>query len=507
MFRYHKLKLNKRKIKQLHSLEHQQLPHHQAYSPKNEDPSATSDFPITFDRPLKRIRYESSASDVSEYSYCSTETEDDARPKRRITEPSQDARNHKKGTSAYVSEEDSLKTSASIDENSLSEPSCDDSTRLTRRASYEKTKKSARMSFHDYFEQIKRFKEVHGHLRVTPKYDKKLANWVADMRNIRRQKNKWYGRKVTEEQLKSLDNLGFIWNPTKEVGGEKSFEYRIEQLKKFKAEHGHLRVTVKHDKNLSYFCSNIRAARRHAGRKRILKVTEERIKALDDLGFAWEPKPTQGDLAFWNHIKEMKAFKEKHGHVHITAKLDKKLAIFCTNMRNARRKTHTTRRLTEDRIKALDDLGFIWDPGQDRTLTSFEERVEQLKAFKEEHGHLNVPPKFDKKLFNFCVGIRKARLDPGRGRMVVTDEKIQALNAIDFDWDNAQGQYFDECFDALKSFKETHGHLRVTASFDENLATFCESIRNARRLLDRSGRLGLTGRIKELDELGFEWNS
>ena len=196
----------------------------------------------------------------------------------------------------------------------------------------QRKKSITRMTFKDYFEQMKAFKREHGHVRVTPKYDKKLAAWVADMRNIRRQKNKSYGRKVTEEQLKALDSLGFVWNPTQEEGGEKSFEFRIKQLKAFREKFGHCRVTIKHDKNLAYFCSNIRAARRHPGRRRILKVTEERIKALDRLGFAWEPKPTQGDLAFWAHIEELKRFKEVYGHVHVTGRLDKKLAIFCTNM-------------------------------------------------------------------------------------------------------------------------------------------------------------------------------
>ena len=408
MFRYHKLKLIKRKHK-LHqttkpagpsssvvdNLDQQQQPpwcpqHSKLSSSSSEQemniPEAPS-FPIEFTRPLKRDRYKDSSastSDFSEYSYCSTDTEEETRPRPRSSKrkksPSTLTASLMKSVpmtnpSSYASEEDSIESMDSTtdgpetqsSDSSTSENGTCTAISSRKQAAYVQTKKSTRMTFDDYFEQIKFFKKCHGHMRVTPKHDKKLANWIADMRNIRRQKNKCYGRKVTEEQLKSLDDLGFIWNPTKEAGGEKSFEHRIEQLRKFKEEHGHLRVTVKHDKNLSYFCSNIRAARRHAGRRRILKVTKERIKALDDLGFAWEPKPTQGDLAFWNHIKEMRAFKKKHGHVHITAKLDKKLAIFCTNMRNARRKTHTTRRLTEDRIKVsslkknIDNAGSPWN--------------------------------------------------------------------------------------------------------------------------------------------------
>lgn len=496
MYRYYK---QKRKHLPSSSMEEfQTLELHQ-----DDSSSCSTEYSV----PMKRARC-NSASDVSEASSYGSPALEQTNALKSVPLTSL-KRSATINRAAYVSEEEqSIQRSNSIDDQSQNDTETEGPTRnkaASRRPSFIQTKKSVRMTFDDYFEEMKTFKRVHGHVRVTPKYDKKLANWVADMRNIRRQKNKWYGRKVTEGQLKALDDLGFIWNPTKEEGGEKTFEYRIEQLKKFKAKNGHLRVTVKHDKNLSYFCSNIRAARRHAGRKRILKVTKERIKALDDLGFAWEPKPTQGDLAFWNHVKEMKTFKEKYGHVHITAKLDKKLAIFCTNMRNARRKTHTTRRLTQERIDALDALGFIWDPGQDRTLTSFEERVDQLKNFKATHGHLNVLPKHNKKLAKFCAGIRKARIDPGRGRMVVTDEKIKVLDAIGFDWENAQGTYFDECFDLLTSFKSKHGHINVSKEHDESLANFCENIRNARRLLDRSGRFHLSGRIKDLDDLGFDW--
>lgn len=89
--------------------------------------------------------------------------------------------------------------------------------------------------------------------------------------------------------------------------------------------------------------------------------------------------------------------------------------------------------------------------------------------------------------------------------MVVTDEKVKVLDAIGFDWENAQGTYFDECFDLLTSFKSKHGHINVSKEHDESLANFCENIRNARRLLDRSGRFHLSGRIKDLDDLGFDW--
>jgi len=55
--------------------------------------------------------------------------------------------------------------------------------------------------------------------------------------------------------------------------------------------------------------------------------------------------------------------------------------------------------ITEDRIKALDEMGFDW-AGKIRSDTrkSFEGRIGELKAFKEKHGIFRVTVKHDKSL-------------------------------------------------------------------------------------------------------------
>jgi len=150
----------------------------------------------------------------------------------------------------------------------------------------------------------------------------------------------------------------------------KSFKDRLEQLKSYKAKHGHVHVTVKQDKVLGKFCVNMRSARRGkengTGTSRTV-ITEDRIKALDELGFDWGEKTKTKAKAksFEDRIEELKAFKAKHGHVHVTVKQDKSLVTFCKNTRAARRGTRGTGRMpiTDNRISALDELGFDWAPG------------------------------------------------------------------------------------------------------------------------------------------------
>lgn len=48
--------------------------------------------------------------------------------------------------------------------------------------------------------------------------------------------------------------------------------------------------------------------------------------------------------------------------------------------------------LTQERIKLLEDIGFVWDSH----AAFWEERLNELKKFKDENGHANVPTQYNK---------------------------------------------------------------------------------------------------------------
>jgi hypothetical protein len=72
------------------------------------------------------------------------------------------------------------------------------------------------------------------------------------------------------------------------------------------------------------------------------------------------------DDSFIFRVEELKAHKEKHGHLNIRKKENRSLYDFCRHMREARRAIisgkGSHRKLTEDRIAALDAIGFNWNP-------------------------------------------------------------------------------------------------------------------------------------------------
>ena len=70
---------------------------------------------------------------------------------------------------------------------------------------------------------------------------------------------------------------------------------------------------------------------------------------------------------------------------------------------------------------------------------SFEQRLDDLRAYKEKHGHVNVKEKEDKSLYSFCkhmnmsMSMRHARKNPEKSAMALTNDQITSLEALGFD--------------------------------------------------------------------------
>ena len=146
---------------------------------------------------------------------------------------------------------------------------------------------------------------------------------------------------------------------------------------------------------------------------------------------------------------------------------------------------------------------------------SFEERWQaqcgQLRAFKEEHGHCNVPLGWadDPALGKWVAKQRvaKKRLDRGEASARITAERVAVLEGMGFEW-SLQIDWKDRV-KKLGAFKEEHGHCNVPQGWPEDpaLGGFVNSQRDHKKKLD-SGEpaRGLTvERVAVLDEMGFEW--
>jgi hypothetical protein len=99
----------------------------------------------------------------------------------------------------------------------------------------------------------------------------------------------------------------------------------------------------------------------------------------------------------WNkNFDALKEFKEKNGNLDVEK--DSDLAKWCTIQRNNFKKFKRgakTGMLTDDKVAKLMGIGFNFEPFDcmNKRWQKFHSKFEEMKKFKEEHGHLEVPTK------------------------------------------------------------------------------------------------------------------
>ena len=227
-------------------------------------------------------------------------------------------------------------------------------------------------------------------------------------------------------------------------------ENGLKGLIAFKAEYGHCRVfkyRVEKYKSLVHWCNDVRKSRRKIimNQKPIIKLTDHDIKRLIDMGFEWSAKR----IPFKSRLQDLAAFKAEYGHCMAPNQgmgKYKSLGLWCYQMRSAKKvkeKNQIPRiNLSDEDIQRLTDMGFEW--GAQRKC--FRERVEDLVAFKAEHGHCNVfkhwvqheeDRKKYRSLRTWCVKVRTSGNYIRKNRepkMKLSKDDVELLTGMGFAW-------------------------------------------------------------------------
>lgn len=95
--------------------------------------------------------------------------------------------------------------------------------------------------------------------------------------------------------------------------------------------------------------------------------------------------------------------------------------------------------ITDERVRALDEAGFVWDSHK----AVWAERLEELKEFKKQHKHCNVPSRY-KANHQLAIWVKRQRRQ-WKNKMdrlpnCMTDDRQRALEAIGFVWDMKKGK-------------------------------------------------------------------
>jgi superfamily II DNA or RNA helicase len=324
---------------------------------------------------------------------------------------------------------------------------------------------------------LQNFYAINGHTAVPTNFvieGLKLGEWV---KKIRQRK-----ASLSSDKLMELSKLDFAWNLL-----DYEWERNIKFLEDFVSANGHTKVPQDYfinDVKLGFWISNLR--------QRKNKLSHERIKELDKLGFAWKTdKPKDAwDLGITN----LKKFYQKHGHSAVPKDFvegEYKLGIWVNSIRGKKES------FSEEQKKELSALEFSWDILEEKWLIGFE----NLRKFISIKGHCMVPHSYKQEGFNLGSWVNRQRFE--KNKMPANRKNL--LNGINFVW-NAKHEIWDEnwkqAYKFLIVFYEREGNCLVPSRHVENGFNLGSWVNK-----QRTDKIKLNSEQKSrLDELDFIWS-
>lgn len=314
---------------------------------------------------------------------------------------------------------------------------------------------------------------------------RKLRRWMITQRLQRK------SGKLGAEREKRLSEAGFDWEPH-----QSSWLRFYAQLEEYHRAHGHCRVPAdwRENRTLAHWVTTQRAARKEG------KLSAERTEALDRLGFAWSveasphtgPRSTPSSADWEQMFSKVKDFKRVNGDFVFPHKTS--LSTWAIDQRILRRR----KELDPAHERALDEIGFDWDPINNRWERMFKELLE----FKSQHGHVNVSQK-SREYPKLAAWVAKQRFDMKKNRPILAT-RAHRLDELGFTWAFSPPASWEQRFDELLAYKAEHGDCRVPQLWPQNRQL--GKWMNTQRTQLKRGKIDAERKAK-LDSLGFVWDT
>jgi hypothetical protein len=141
-------------------------------------------------------------------------------------------------------------------------------------------------------------------------------------------------------------------------------------------------------------------------------------------------------------LRELLAYKEANGNTLVPQVFpsNKQLGIWVQTQRYQFKLLHENKKsaMTEEHIKSLNELDFDWRHGKAKAkAASWEDRLQELAAYKEANGSTNVTQEFpsNKQLGIWVKNQRtQYRLFKANEKSNMTKARMESLNELDFEW-------------------------------------------------------------------------
>lgn len=168
----------------------------------------------------------------------------------------------------------------------------------------------------------------------------------------------------------------------------------------------------------------------------------------------------------------------------------------------------------EDRMPSEKELVQNQSQRFSESLNAWYLRFNELIEYRETHGDCLVPQKYkpNPKLGYWVNKQRMDKRDFDEGRKTsLTQEKLQKLNKIGFQWAKHKGTSgWDQKYIELSAYYREHGHSNIPTKCPENtaLGRWVSTQRSEyKKFLDGQSKYMTTKRVEQLNAIKFKWDA
>jgi len=384
----------------------------------------------------------------------------------------------------------------------------------------------------------------------TSKENADLLRWTRQQQHEYRYLKEGKASSMFQVKIDKLREIGFEFKFV-------SMEERLSALLKYKDKYGHFNVPETHPVLGKWVDEQKKAAKKFAEEGDATAFFDGKIKELISLGFtvdveevpanekntsnqssssaiekssdmpgkAINPIPIGGfastsrndeDKKWTKHFAELEEYRKEHGTCEVPPSQHTPLSYWVTQQHKEYQKVQEgkTSRLTLQKVQQLTDLGFVFR--QVAKSFTWEQRIDQLRKYKEKHGHTRVP-KSDPTLGVF---VNRQRYEYSKYKSnrpsTMNESRLRDLEELDFvfvagkkmdhvDFKNKKS--WEQRYDELLGFRETYGHAVVPQSFP-GLGEWVHSQRLYYKKLKAGKKSPLTqDRVLKLADVGFVFDA
>lgn len=291
--------------------------------------------------------------------------------------------------------------------------------------------------------------------------------------------------KLSDEWFEKLSALNFRWESNPDL-----WEEGFQHAKAYYEEHGHLSIggeySNKYGTSLNRWLSNNKAEYDKDGHG---KLSSKQVELLESIQISMR---TRKDVCWMKGYLALKQYVEDYGDTLVPS-------LYCTetgfglgdwvkNVKTKYKKHQLTKQqiamldelhfdwvklqrgvkkgtqkagisYDSKRIKLMDDIGMVWNA---QRIHSWDEYIAALVEFKTIHGHMCLPRTY--MVGDMCVSnwVKLQRTLRNQGEL--SQDKIDALDAIGFPWDYHLEEWKKAYIDA-KAYYEEFGNMDIPKGY------------------------------------------